>query len=108
MNEFMKNENKSEREKVEYTELNKTVTKRCRQISRKKRTDHVEIKLQCGRGPKQMYKGGPVDRMKDSRKRGGGQVREKESGVRRAEQNCERELFVGCLTSQQQASVSQG
>ena len=44
------------RERVEFIELNKTVKKKRRQRSRKKRTDHVETILQSGRGPKQTYK----------------------------------------------------
>ena len=43
--ELGKKENRSERDKVEYTELNKTVTKKSRQRSRKKLTDHVETIL---------------------------------------------------------------
>ena len=57
--ELRKKENRSERrkEKVEYTELNKTEKEV--QRSQKKQTDHVETILQSGRGPKQIYKGGP-------------------------------------------------
>ena len=54
-----KKEDRSQREKIEYTELNKTVKKKRRQRSRKKRTEHVETILQSGRGPKHVYKGGP-------------------------------------------------
>ena len=54
-----KKEDRSQREKMEYTELNKMVKKKRRQRSRKKRTDHVEAILQSGRGPKHIYKGGP-------------------------------------------------
>ena len=50
--ELRKKEDRSQREKIEYTELNKTVKKKCRQRSRKKGTDHVETILQSGRGPK--------------------------------------------------------
>ena len=57
--ELRKKEDRSQREKIEYTELNKTVKKKHRQRSRKKRTDHVETILQSGRGPKHIYKGGP-------------------------------------------------
>ena len=57
--ELRKKEGRSQREKIEYTELNKTVKKKCKQRSRKKRTDHVETILQRGRGPKHIYKAGP-------------------------------------------------
>ena len=57
--ELRKKEDRSEREKVECAEMNKTVKKKRRQRSRKKRTDHVETVLQSGRGPKHIYKGGP-------------------------------------------------
>ena len=50
--ELRKKEDRPQREKTEYTMLNKTVKKKCRQRSRKKRTDHVETVLQSGRGPK--------------------------------------------------------
>ena len=51
-------ETRSEKEKVEYTDLNKTVKKKRRQRSRKKETDQVETMLQSGGQPKQIYKGG--------------------------------------------------
>ena len=54
-----KSEDMSQRETIEYTELNKTVKKKRRQRSRKKRTDHVETILQSGREPKHIYTGGP-------------------------------------------------
>ena len=57
--ELRKKEDRSQREKTEYTELNKTVKKKRRERSRKKRTDHVETLLQSGRGPKHIYKGAP-------------------------------------------------
>ena len=41
--DLRKNEDKSQREKIEYTELNKTMKKKRRQRSRKKRTDHVKL-----------------------------------------------------------------
>ena len=47
--ELRKKEDRSQREKVEYTELNKTVKKKRRQRSGKKRTDHIETILQSGR-----------------------------------------------------------
>ena len=52
---------RSQREKVEYTVLNKTMKKqkKRRQRSRKKRADCVEAILQSGRGPKHVYAGGP-------------------------------------------------
>ena len=50
---------RSQRDKIEYTELNKTVKKKHRQRSQNKRTDHVETMLQSGRGPKHVYKGRP-------------------------------------------------
>ena len=53
-----KKEDRSQRGKIKYTELNKTVKKKRRQRSRKKRTD-VETILQSGRGPKHIYKAGP-------------------------------------------------
>ena len=49
--ELRKKEHGSQREKTEYTELNKTAKKKRRQRFRKKRTDHVETILQSGRGP---------------------------------------------------------
>ena len=49
--ELRKKEGRSQREKIEYTELNKTVKKKRRQKSRKKLTDHVETIPQSGRGP---------------------------------------------------------
>ena len=55
--EVRKKENRSQRDKAEYTELNKT--DRDSERSRKKQTDHVETMLQSGREPKQIYKGGP-------------------------------------------------
>ena len=61
--ELRKKEGRSLREKIEYTELNKTVKKKRRQRSGKKLTDHVETILQRGRGPKYMYKGGPKKKM---------------------------------------------
>ena len=66
--ELRKKEDRSQREKIEYTELNKTVKKKLRQRSRKKQTDHVETILQSGRGPKYIYKGGPqkkISKMKN-------------------------------------------
>ena len=57
--ELRKKEDRSHREKIEYTQLNKTVKKKRRQRSQKKRTDHVETVLQSGRGPKHIYKWGP-------------------------------------------------
>ena len=57
--ELRQREDRSQRETIENTELNKTVKKKRRQRSRMKRTDHVEIILQSGRGPKHIYTGGP-------------------------------------------------
>ena len=55
--ELRKKEDRSQREKIEYTELNKTVKKKCRQRPRKKRTNHVQTILQSGRGPKHIIQG---------------------------------------------------
>ena len=55
--ELRKKEDRSHREKMVYTELNKTVKKKRRQRSRKKRRDRVETILQSGRGPKHTHKG---------------------------------------------------
>ena len=60
-----KKENRSGREKVEYTELKKTVKKKRRQRSRKKRTAHVETILPSGRGPKHLYEREPKKRICD-------------------------------------------
>ena len=57
--ELRKKEDRSHIEKIEYTQLNKTVKKKHRQRSQKKRTDHVETILQSGRGPKHICKRGP-------------------------------------------------
>ena len=63
-----KTRDRSQREKVEYTVLNKTVKKKKkkrRQRSRKKRADCVKTILQSGRGPKHVYEGGPKKKMCD-------------------------------------------
>ena len=54
-----KKEGRSQRQKIDYTELNKAANKKRRQRSRKKRTDHVETILQSGIGPNHIYMGGP-------------------------------------------------
>ena len=61
--ELSKKENRPEREKVEYTELNNTMKKKRRLRSRKKRTDHAETILQSSRGPKHIYKRGPKEKI---------------------------------------------
>ena len=54
----IKKEGKQIRERQNrYTGLEKTLKKKRRQRSRKKRTGHVENILQSGRRPKQIYKG---------------------------------------------------
>ena len=60
--ELRKKGDRSQREKIEYAELNKAVKKKRRHRSRKKRTDRVETILQSGRGPKHIYEGGPKKR----------------------------------------------
>ena len=57
--ELRKKEDGSQREKIEYTELNKTAKKKRRQKSPKKQADHVETILQSGRAPTHVNKGGP-------------------------------------------------
>ena len=58
-----------QREKIDYTELNKTVKKKRRQRSRQKRTDHVETILQSGREPKHIYKRGPKKKICEMEKK---------------------------------------
>ena len=55
-----KKEDRSQRGKIEYTELDKTMKNKRRQRFRKKQTDHAETILQSGRGSKHIYKRGPT------------------------------------------------
>ena len=64
MTAFLAVNDKKDREKLEYTELNKTVKKKRRRLGKDhERNNHVEIILQSGRGSKQPYKGGPKKKM---------------------------------------------
>ena len=54
-----KRERERERERERVYRAEQKCEKKRRQRSRKKRTDHVEIILQSGRGTKQIYKDGP-------------------------------------------------
>ena len=67
--EDKRREDRPQTEKIEYTELNKTVKKKRRQRSRKKRTDHVETILQSGRGTKHIYKRGPKKKICEMKKK---------------------------------------
>ena len=52
-------ENKSSQEKIEYSELNKTVKKMRRNKARRKRREKVQRILEAGRGPKLANKNAP-------------------------------------------------
>ena len=56
--ELRKKENKSIEEKLEYSELNKTVKKKRRARERRKRTEMIQNVIERGKGPKEIYKQG--------------------------------------------------
>ena len=49
-------ENKSDREKIEYAEIKKTVKKKRRIRARRKRKEHIEAMLENNKGPKEVMK----------------------------------------------------
>ena len=96
--ELRKKEDRSQREKIEYTELNKTVKKKLRQRSRKKQTDHVETILQSGRGPKYIYKGGPQKRI--SKMKNENEVQTDRNGIPKVCARFYTELYSSTLQDQ--------
>ena len=63
-------ENKSDRDKIEYAEIKKTVKKKRRIRARRKRKEHIEAMLENNKGPKDVMKAGQrkiISEMRDSK-----------------------------------------
>ena len=94
--ELWQKANKTLKDKAEYAELNKLVKKKCRTRARRKRKELIQEMLEARKGPRQINKHRNIKTITSMRK---------EEEILKICAVC---LLVGCLTSQQQASVSQG